>query len=109
MANIFNEENFQKEVLESVVPVMVDFYADWCGPCKMVSPIVEQLAEEYTGALKVGKVNVDENMNLASQYRIMSIPAIMFFKNGEVADQIIGAVPKQQLIDKIEGLIEVEE
>ena len=109
MANIFNEENFQKEVLESVVPVMVDFYADWCGPCKMVSPIVEQLAEEYTGALKVGKVNVDENMNLASQYRIMSIPAIMFFKNGEVVDQIIGAVPKQQLIDKIEGLIEVEE
>lgn len=109
MANIFNEENFQKEVLESVVPVMVDFYADWCGPCKMISPIVEQLAEEYTGALKVGKVNVDENMNLASQYRIMSIPAIMFFKNGEVADQIIGAVPKQQLIDKIEGLIEVEE
>lgn len=109
MANIFNEENFQKEVLESVVPVMVDFYADWCGPCKMVSPIVEQLAEEYTGALKVGKVNVDENMNLASQYRIMSIPAILFFKNGEIADQIIGAVPKQQLIDKIEGLIEVEE
>ena len=109
MANIFNEENFQKEVLESVIPVMVDFYADWCGPCKMISPIVEQLAEEYTGALKVGKVNVDENMNLASQYRIMSIPAIMFFKNGEVADQIIGAVPKQQLIDKIEGLIEVEE
>lgn len=109
MANIFNEENFQKEVLESVIPVMVDFYADWCGPCKMVSPIVEQLAEEYTGALKVGKVNVDENMNLASQYRIMSIPAIMFFKNGEVVDQIIGAVPKQQLIDKIEGLIEVEE
>ena len=109
MANIFNEENFQKEVLESAIPVMVDFYADWCGPCKMVSPIVEQLAEEYTGALKVGKVNVDENMNLASQYRIMSIPAIMFFKNGEVADQIIGAVPKQQLIDKIEGLIEVEE
>ncbi len=109
MANIFNEENFQKEVLESAIPVMVDFYADWCGPCKMISPIVEQLAEEYTGALKVGKVNVDENMNLASQYRIMSIPAIMFFKNGEVADQIIGAVPKQQLIDKIEGLIEVEE
>ncbi len=109
MANIFNEENFQKEVLESAISVMVDFYADWCGPCKMISPIVEQLAEEYTGALKVGKVNVDENMNLASQYRIMSIPAIMFFKNGEVADQIIGAVPKQQLIDKIEGLIEVEE
>lgn len=105
MANIFNEANFEQEVLKSDVPVMVDFYADWCGPCKMVGPVVEQLAEEYAGRIKVGKINVDENMTLAGQYRIMSIPAIMFFKNGEVADQIIGAVPKQQMIAKIEALL----
>ncbi len=105
MANIFNESNFEQEVLQSDLPVMVDFYADWCGPCKMVGPIVEQLAEEYAGKIKVGKINVDENMTLASQYRIMSIPAIMFFKNGQVADQIIGLVPKPQMAAKIDALL----
>ena len=84
---------------------MVDFYADWCGPCKMIGPVIEQLAEAYAGKIKVGKVNVDENMELASKYRIMSIPAIMFFKNGEVQDQIIGAVPKAQIEAKFQALL----
>ena len=105
MAQKFNTKNFNAEVLQSEEPVLVDFYADWCGPCKMIGPVVEKLAEEYTGQIKVGKVNVDENMALASEYRIMSIPAILFFKNGEVVDQIIGAVPRQQLVAKIEALL----
>ena len=105
MANIFTDSNFQQEVLNSELPVVVDFYADWCGPCKMIGPVIEQLAEAYAGKIKVGKVNVDENMNLAAQYRIMSIPAVMFFKNGTVQDQIIGAVPKAQLEAKFQALL----
>ncbi len=105
MANIFTDSNFQQEVLNSELPVVVDFYADWCGPCKMIGPVIEQLAEAYAGKIKVGKVNVDENMELASKYRIMSIPAIMFFKNGEVQDQIIGAVPKAQIEAKFQALL----
>ena len=105
MANIFTDSNFQQEVLNSELPVVVDFYADWCGPCKMIGPVIEQLAEAYAGKIKVGKVNVDENMELASKYRIMSIPAIMFFKNGEVQDQIIGAVPKAQIEAKFQVLL----
>lgn len=105
MANTFTDSNFQQEVLNSELPVVVDFYADWCGPCKMIGPVIEQLAEAYAGKIKVGKVNVDENMELASKYRIMSIPAIMFFKNGEVQDQIIGAVPKAQIEAKFQALL----
>ena len=105
MANIFNDSNFQQEVLNSELPVVVDFYADWCGPCKMIGPVIEQLAEAYAGKIKVGKVNVDENMELASQYRIMSIPAVMFFKDGKVQDQIIGAVPKAQIEAKFQALL----
>ena len=105
MANIVTDSNFQQEVLNSELPVVVDFYADWCGPCKMIGPVIEQLAEAYAGKIKVGKVNVDENMELASKYRIMSIPAIMFFKNGEVQDQIIGAVPKAQIEAKFQALL----
>ena len=105
MANIFTDSNFQQEVLNSELPVVVYFYADWCGPCKMIGPVIEQLAEAYAGKIKVGKVNVDENMELASKYRIMSIPAIMFFKNGEVQDQIIGALPKAQIEAKFQALL----
>ena len=105
MANIFNDSNFQQEVLNSELPVVVDFYADWCGPCKMIGPVIEQLAEAYAGKIKVGKVNVDENMELASRYRIMSIPAVMFFKDGKVQDQIIGAVPKAQIEAKFQALL----
>lgn len=93
--------NFQKEVLKSNIPVLVDFWADWCAPCKMISPIVEQIAQEYSGRLKVAKVDVDANREIASAYNIMSIPTLMLFKNGRVADQIVGALPKSALIGRI--------
>ena len=105
MATIWNDTNFNQEVLQSDIPVLVDFYADWCGPCKMMSPVIDQINNEYAGRLKVGKINVDESPNTASQYRVMSIPTLLFIKNGQVVDQVIGAVPKRQLIDKIEKLL----
>jgi thioredoxin 1 len=91
---IINEANFEKEVLQSDLPVLVDFWAVWCGPCKVLSPIVEEIAKEYEGKLKVGKVNVDENNALASKYGIMSIPTLKFFKAGKVVGEMIGAAPK---------------
>jgi len=98
----FTDTNFKKEVLESHVPVMVDFWATWCGPCKAISPIVEELAKEYQGKLKIGKVNIDENPKIATAYGIMSIPTIVFFKNGKVMDQLVGALGKNELRKKIE-------
>ncbi len=100
------EDNWEKEVLNSEVPVLVDFWAPWCGPCRMVAPIVSELAEEYAGKLKVGKLNTDEEPGIAVRYGIMSIPTLMIFKNGSVADQIIGAVPKEYFIQKLEQVIE---
>ena len=105
MALAFNDSNFQDEVLNSEIPVLVDFYADWCGPCKMMSPVVDELSREYEGWLKVGKVNVDENTNVAQQYRVMSIPTILLIKNGQVVDQVVGAVPKAQLTGKIDSIL----
>ena len=105
MALAFNDSNFQDEVLHSELPVLVDFYADWCGPCKMMSPVVDELSREYEGRLKVGKVNVDENTNVAQQYRVMSIPTILLIKNGQVVDQVVGAVPKAQLTGKIDSIL----
>ena len=102
MVNKFNESNFDAEVLQSDLPVFVDFYADWCGPCKMMSPVIDKLAEEYEGKIKVGKVNVDENGDLAVRYGIMSIPNMVFFKNGEVADRVVGAIPKPAMKEKFE-------
>ena len=98
----FDESNFEAEVLKSDLPVFVDFYADWCGPCKMMSPVIDKLAEEYEGKIKVGKVNVDENGDLAVRYGIMSIPNMVFFKNGEVADRVVGAIPKPAMKEKFE-------
>jgi thioredoxin 1 len=98
----FDESNFDAEVLQSDLPVFVDFYADWCGPCKMMSPVIDKLAEEYEGKIKVGKVNVDENGDLAVKYGIMSIPNMIFFKNGEVADRVVGAIPKPAMKEKFE-------
>ena len=89
------DATFQEEVLKSNVPVLVDFWAVWCGPCRTIHPIIEELAQEYDGRLKVARLDVDKNNQIASQFRIMSIPSLLFFKNGEKVDQIIGAVPKQ--------------
>ncbi len=107
MSNVLevNEQNFDTEVSKSEVPVLIDFWAAWCGPCRMIAPFVEEASTAYAGKLKVGKVDVDNNQRIASQYSIMSIPALMFFKNGEVVDQIIGAVPKKTLFDKIDNVL----
>ena len=91
---ILNEQNFDAEVLKADLPVMVDFWAVWCGPCKVLSPIVEELAKDYAGKLKVGKVNVDENNALAQRYGVMSIPTLKFFKSGKMVGEMIGAAPK---------------
>ena len=100
------EDNWEKEVLNSDIPVLIDFWAPWCGPCRMVAPIVSEIAEEYKGKLKVGKLNTDEEPGIAVRYGIMSIPTLMIFKNGTVADQIIGAVPKEYFIQKLEQIID---
>lgn len=97
-----SEATFEQEVLQSDKPVVVDFWAPWCGPCRMVSPIVEALAEEWAGKVKVVKVNVDDNPGVAGRYRIMSIPTLMVFKDGREAERLIGAMPKEQLKRRLE-------
>jgi thioredoxin 1 len=94
METILDEKNFDQEVLASNLPVMVDFWAVWCGPCKVLSPLVEELANEYVGKIKVGKINVDENNSIAMKYGVMSIPTLKFFKGGKVVGEMIGAAPK---------------
>ena len=96
-----NEENFEGEVLKSEKVVLVDFYADWCGPCKMMSPVIDEIAKELGERVKVGKVNSDENMDLAEKYNIMSIPTIMVFKNGEVAKVFVGVTSKNEIIEAL--------
>jgi len=95
------DSNFQQEVLSSDRPVLVDFWAEWCGPCKMIAPIVEELAHEYDGKLKVGKVDVDSNQQVSMQFGVRSIPTLLIFKSGKVVEQVIGAVPKRLLAEKI--------
>ncbi|MCC3145237.1 thioredoxin [Halanaerobium sp. Z-7514] len=92
---------FQDEVIGADKPVVVDFWAEWCGPCKMVAPVVEEIAQEYDDTIKVAKLNVDENQAIASQYGIMSIPTMLVFENGEVKDKLVGYMPKDKLVSKL--------
>ncbi len=105
MALQFTDANFEQEVLKSDVPVLVDFYADWCGPCKMMSPVISELADEYAGKVKVGKLNVDDNGETARAYRVMSIPTMIVFVDGKAVDSIMGAVPKQKLVEKLNAVL----
>ena len=101
MVNVFNEENFENEVINTDKTTIVDFYADWCGPCKMMSPIIDKIAEENAENIKVGKVNVDENQELAMKYNVMSIPTILVFKNGNLVKTFIGVTSKSEIEEAI--------
>jgi len=105
MAIEFTDENFEELVLKSDKPVLVDFWAEWCGPCRMITPIVEEMAVAYEGKAVIGKLNVDDNPEVSTNYSIRSIPTILFFKNGEIVDKHIGAAPKNVLTAKIDALI----
>jgi thioredoxin 1 len=100
-----NDKNFADEVLNAQLPVLVDFWATWCGPCRSISPIIEELAKEFTGRIKVTKLNVDENPATPSQYGVRGIPTLILFKGGKILDQIVGAVPKARLITMIEKVL----
>jgi thioredoxin 1 len=99
------DESFQKDILESEIPALVDFWATWCGPCRAIAPVIEELADTYAGKVKVGKVNVDENPKTPGKYGIRAIPTMIFYKNGEVADQITGAVSKSQIEQTLQKLL----
>ena len=106
MALTLTDANFQSEVIDSPVPVLVDFWAEWCGPCKMIAPLLDQVATELGGQAKVGKLNVDDARELAVKYNVRSIPLLLFFKNGEVKDQVVGAsATKEQLKAKLLALV----
>lgn len=102
---VLTDDNFSLEVMESGQPVLVDFWATWCGPCRMIAPIVEELSEEYEGKATIAKVDVDTAQKTAQEFGIRSIPTLLLFKGGKVVEQIIGAVPKQQIVDKLESAL----
>jgi thioredoxin 1 len=99
-----DESNFEREVTRSEKPVLVDFWAEWCGPCKLIAPLLDEIAKEKAGSVKVAKVNVDENQSLSSKYNIRAIPSLLFFKNGQLRDQITGMTSKKDLLSRIEAL-----
>ena len=101
----FTDENFEEEVVNSDKPVLIDFWAVWCGPCKIIAPVIEELAGEYEGKVKVGKLDVDENQRVSIKYGVRSIPTLLIFKNGKVKDTIIGAVPKAQIVQKLNSAL----
>jgi thioredoxin 1 len=104
MALEFTDANFQTEVLDSAQLSVVDFWAEWCGPCRAIGPVIEELSKDYAGQVKVGKVNVDQNPQISMNYGITSIPAILFIKNGQVVDKLVGAQPKGNFVKKIDAL-----
>ena len=101
----FTDANFEEEVLKSELPVLIDFWAVWCGPCKMIAPLVNELAVEFEGKAKIGKLDVDNNQNTSIKYGIRSIPTLLIFKDGKIADQIVGAVPKAHIVEKLNAQI----
>lgn len=103
MAEKFTSGNWNEKVLQSDKPVLVDFWAEWCGPCRMIGPIVEEIAKEYDGKAVVGKLNVDENGDIAMNYGIRSIPTLLVFKGGQIVDKVVGAVPKPSITQKLDA------
>lgn len=102
---VLTEANFENEVISSTTPVLVDFWAEWCGPCKIIGPVVEELATEYNGKVKIAKLDVDSNQGVAMKYGIRGIPTLLIFKGGKVVDQIVGAVPKTQISDRLKRVL----
>ncbi|MDI6703726.1 MAG: thioredoxin [bacterium] len=108
MAIVLTDENFDREVIESNVPVLVDFWASWCSPCGMMAPVIEEVASEYKGKIKVCKLDVDSNPKKSGEYKIRSIPTLLIFRDGKVTESLVGYQPKQVLIDKLDALLKME-